>query len=60
MEWKQERLEDDLRQVEQLQIRDSEEYNMLKIKLEDEIQTLEQQLQEVFCIHYVNIVLTMS
>jgi dynein regulatry complex protein 1 len=42
------RTEDYLRQLENLRISDSEEYNLVKIKLETDVQVLEQQLQQVF------------
>jgi dynein regulatory complex protein 1 len=47
MELKQQRHEESRRQLDELRVMEAEEYNELKIKLETEIQTLEQHLQEV-------------
>jgi dynein regulatory complex protein 1 len=50
MEEKSFRIEDYVNQLEQLRVNDSEEYNLVKIKLETDVQVLEQQLQQVFYI----------
>lgn len=42
-----ERIEDYVKQLELLRVNDSEEYNLVKIKLETDVQVLEQQLQQV-------------
>ncbi len=55
MEWKQERGEEARKQIEELRIMEAEEYNELKIKLETEIQTLEQHLQGVISIYPSNL-----
>lgn len=52
MELKRERSEEARKQIEELRILEAEEYHELKIKLETEIQTLEQHLQEVKCVVY--------
>lgn len=41
------RIEDHIKQLENLRVQDSEEYNLVKIKLETDVQVLEQQLQQV-------------
>jgi dynein regulatory complex protein 1 len=41
------RIEDHVSQLENLRVQDSEEYNLVKIKLETDVQVLEQQLQQV-------------
>lgn len=41
------RIEDHIHQLENLRVQDSEEYNLVKIKLETDVQVLEQQLQQV-------------
>lgn len=41
------RIDDYMTQLEQLRVSDSEEYNLVKIKLETDVQVLEQQLQQV-------------
>jgi dynein regulatory complex protein 1 len=46
IEERSERIEDHNIQLENLRIHDSEEYNLIKIKLETDIQILEQQLQQ--------------
>lgn len=52
MEWKQERAEEARNQIEELRILEAEEYNEMKIKLELEIQTLEQYYQAVILCNY--------
>ena len=47
MEERAERIEDHIKQLELLRVRDAEEYNLVKIKLETDVQVLEQQLQQV-------------
>jgi dynein regulatory complex protein 1 len=47
MEDRSQRVEDYMRQLELLRVNDSEEYNLVKIKLETDVQVLEQQLQQV-------------
>jgi dynein regulatory complex protein 1 len=41
------RIEDHIEQLDLLRVQDSEEYNLVKIKLETDVQVLEQQLQQV-------------
>ena len=41
------RIEDHIEQLEILRVQDSEDYNLVKIKLETDVQVLEQQLQQV-------------
>lgn len=47
MDERAQRIDDYILQLEQLRINDSEEYNLVKIKLETDVQVLEQQLQQV-------------
>jgi dynein regulatory complex protein 1 len=47
MEDRSNRIDDYLKQLELLRVNDSEEYNLVKIKLETDVQVLEQQLQQV-------------
>jgi dynein regulatory complex protein 1 len=49
MEERADRIEDHIKQLESLRVRDAEEYNLVKIKLETDVQVLEQQLQQVRC-----------
>ena len=42
------------REVEELLVKDGEEYNTLKIKLENDVQTLEQQLEEMRATYQLN------
>ena len=51
---KQKREEEDQQEIEDLIVHDSEEYNKLKIKLETDIQTLEQQLEEMQATYQLN------
>lgn len=54
MEAKQARDEQYLKEIEDLRVRDAEDYNELKIKLETNIQTLEQQLEEMRATYQLN------
>ncbi|KAE9217491.1 Dynein regulatory complex protein 1 [Phytophthora fragariae] len=54
MEAKQTRDEQYLQGIEELRVRDAEDYNELKIKLETNIQTLEQQLEEMRATYQLN------
>ena len=47
MEARRRRVDEDQRQLEAQRVQDAEDLNILKIKLESEIQTLEQQLEEM-------------
>ena len=47
MEAKQKREETYMQEISLMRVKDSEDYNKLKIKLETDIQVLEQQLQEM-------------
>ncbi|KAH6582126.1 hypothetical protein BASA60_002093 [Batrachochytrium salamandrivorans] len=46
MEGRADRIEDHIKQLETLRIYDAEEYNLVKIKLETDVQVLEKQLQQ--------------
>ena len=48
------RTEDYLKQLDQLRVNDSEEYNLVKIKLETDVQVLEQQLQQMRVTYQLN------
>jgi dynein regulatory complex protein 1 len=48
MQERADRIEEHNKQLELLRVHDSEEYNLVKIKLETDVQVLEQQLQQVF------------
>ncbi|KAJ0408942.1 hypothetical protein P43SY_002821 [Pythium insidiosum] len=54
MEAKQARDEQYLKEIEDLRVKDAEDYNELKIKLETNIQTLEQQLEEMRATYQLN------
>lgn len=54
MEEKQEREERYQREIEEMQAKDAEDYNKLKIKLENDIQTLEQQLEAMRATYLLN------
>ena len=54
MEAKQKREEQHQREIDDLLVKDAEEYNKLKIKLETDIQTLEQQLEEMRATYQVS------
>jgi len=41
------RIDEHIESLESMRIRDAEEYNLVKIKLETDVQTLEQQIQQV-------------
>ncbi|KAI9358310.1 sperm tail-domain-containing protein [Zopfochytrium polystomum] len=49
-----ERMEDHIKQLEALRVRDAEEYNLVKIKIETDIQVLEQQLQQMRATYQLN------
>jgi len=54
MEARRRRVDEDMRQLEAQRVQDAEDYNILKIKLETEIQTLEQQLEEMRATYQLN------
>merc|ERR1719171_768465 len=54
MDARRRRYEDDQKQLEAQRVQDAEDYNILKIKLETEIQTLEQQLEEMRATYQLN------
>lgn len=54
MEARRKRVDEDQRQLEAQRVSDAEDYNILKIKLETEIQTLEQQLEEMRATYQLN------
>jgi dynein regulatory complex protein 1 len=54
MDAKQKREEQYQRELDELVVKDAEEYNKLKIKLETDIQTLEQQLEEMRATYQLN------
>lgn len=54
MEDRANRIEDYIKQLELLRISDSEEYNLVKIKLETDVQVLEQQLQQMRVTYQLN------
>ncbi|KAF1330534.1 Dynein regulatory complex protein 1, partial [Globisporangium splendens] len=54
MEAKQARDEQYLKEIENLHVKDAEDYSELKIKLETNIQTLEQQLEEMRATYQLN------
>ena len=54
MQAKQKREEKYQREIDDLLVKDTEEYNKLKIKLETDIQTLEQQLEEMRATYQLN------
>ncbi|KAI8805931.1 sperm tail-domain-containing protein [Cladochytrium replicatum] len=54
MEERAERIEDHIQQLERLRIHDAEEYNLVKIKLETDVQVLEQQLQQMRATYQLN------
>ncbi|KAJ3095060.1 hypothetical protein HDU96_001362 [Phlyctochytrium bullatum] len=54
MEERGERIEDHIKQLELLRVRDAEEYNLVKIKLETDVQVLEQQLQQMRATYQLN------
>lgn len=54
MESKQKKQQEYMDEISKMRVRDSEEYHKLKIKLETDIQTLEQQLQEMRATYQLN------
>jgi len=54
MDHRRRRVDEDQRQLEAQRVQDAEDYNILKIKLETEIQTLEQQLEEMRATYQLN------
>jgi len=54
MEKKQKQSQDYMDEISKMLIKDSEEYHKLKITLEKDIQTLEQQLQEMRATYQLN------
>uniref|UniRef100_W5NH33 Dynein regulatory complex protein 1 n=1 Tax=Lepisosteus oculatus TaxID=7918 RepID=W5NH33_LEPOC len=48
------RVEEHEKQLQQLRVEDAEEYNMIKIKLETDVQILEQQLQQMKATYQLN------
>ncbi|XP_032232774.1 dynein regulatory complex protein 1 isoform X2 [Nematostella vectensis] len=54
MEARRNRVEDYENQLQTLRIQDAEEYNMVKIKLETDVQILEQQLQQMKATYQLN------
>ena len=54
MESKQKKQQEYMDEIARMRVRDSEEYHKLKIKLETDIQTLEQQLQEMRATYQLN------
>ncbi|KAJ3349466.1 hypothetical protein HDU83_000531 [Entophlyctis luteolus] len=54
LEERAERIGDHLKQLEALRVRDAEEYNLVKIKLETDVQVLEQQLQQMRATYQLN------
>ena len=54
MDARRRRVEEDQQQLEAQRVQDAEDFNILKIKLETEIQTLEQQLEEMQATYQLN------
>jgi dynein regulatory complex protein 1 len=54
MDERADRIDDYIKQLEQLRVNDSEEYNLVKIKLETDVQVLEQQLQQMRVTYQLN------
>ncbi|KAJ3020875.1 UNVERIFIED_CONTAM: hypothetical protein HDU68_009921 [Siphonaria sp. JEL0065] len=54
LEERADRIEDHAKQLEALRVRDAEEYNLVKIKLETDVQVLEQQLQQMRATYQLN------
>ncbi|KAJ1328594.1 hypothetical protein BSLG_010326 [Batrachochytrium salamandrivorans] len=54
MEGRADRIEDHIKQLETLRIYDAEEYNLVKIKLETDVQVLEKQLQQMRATYQLN------
>ncbi|KAJ3032697.1 hypothetical protein HK097_005148, partial [Rhizophlyctis rosea] len=54
MEERADRVEEHIKQLESLRVHDAEEYNLVKIKLETDVQVLEQQLQQMRATYQLN------
>ncbi|KAJ3162800.1 hypothetical protein HDU86_003774 [Geranomyces michiganensis] len=54
MQERADRVEDHVVQLQALRVHDAEEYNLVKIKLETDVQVLEQQLQQMRAIYQLN------
>jgi dynein regulatory complex protein 1 len=54
MEERANRLEEHVNLLEKLRVDDAEEYNLVKIKLETDVQVLEQQLQQMRATYQLN------
>jgi len=54
MKLRESRVEEFEKQLQQLRVQDAEEYNMVKIKLEKDVQTLEQNLQQMKATYQLN------
>ncbi|KAG5459892.1 MAG: hypothetical protein BJ554DRAFT_8132 [Olpidium bornovanus] len=54
MEERAERIAENVRALESLRVHDAEEYNLVKIKLETDVQVLEQQLQQMRATYQLN------
>jgi dynein regulatry complex protein 1 len=54
MEERTQRMEEHMTQLGKLRVLDGEEYNMVKIKLETDVQVLEQQLQQMRATYQLN------
>ncbi|XP_041480770.1 dynein regulatory complex protein 1-like [Lytechinus variegatus] len=54
MHQREKRVEEYEQQIQHLRIQDAEEYNMVKIKLETDVQVLEQQLQQMKATYQLN------
>lgn len=54
MDSRRKRVEDHENQLQTLRVQDAEEYNMVKIKLETDVQILEQQLQQMKATYQLN------
>ena len=54
MKERADRIEEHNRQLENLRVHDAEEYNLVKIKLETDVQVLEQQLQQMRATYQLN------
>lgn len=55
MKAREKRVEDYEQQLQHLRVQDAEEYNMVKIKLETDVQILEQQLQQMRATYQLNL-----
>ncbi|KAI8905824.1 sperm tail-domain-containing protein [Gorgonomyces haynaldii] len=54
MQERSDRIEEHNKQLEQLRVHDAEEYNLVKIKLETDVQVLEQQLRQMRATYQLN------